>query len=146
LILIINRTAEAFRKLGASDFNAVYNQSKQDHFFDDYDVGKINSETFRNTLKKKLDLIAKDEKFDNAWNAMLLDLPLKRLEFIKELRKKYKVFLFSNTNAKETLLIDDSLQHVAGAKKVGLHAVHLITGKSIFNTIDFIQNIDSKIY
>ena len=29
---------------------------------------------------------------------MLLDLPAERLDFIKNLRKKYKVFLFSNTN------------------------------------------------
>jgi len=93
-----NRTAEAFRRLGAFNFDTVYTQSKQDHLFDDYEVGRIDSNSFRQTLQKKLDIQVNDEEFDSAWNAMLLDLPKKRLDFIKSLRGKYKVFLFSNTN------------------------------------------------
>ena len=92
------RTAEAFRQLGAFNFDVVYTQSKQDHLFDDYDIGKINSNSFRQTLQKKLGIEVKNEVFDSAWNAMLLDLPKKRLDFIKSLRGQYKVFLFSNTN------------------------------------------------
>ena len=35
---------------------------------------------------------------EDAWNAMLLDLPQKRLEYIKKLKNTYKIFLLSNTN------------------------------------------------
>ena len=35
---------------------------------------------------------------ENAWNAMLLDLPQKRLKYIKKLKNTYKIFLLSNTN------------------------------------------------
>ena len=66
------KTSEAFHKLGAFNFDTVYSQSKQDNLFDDYDVGKISSTIFRDTLKKRLDLTATDEEFDTAWNAMLL--------------------------------------------------------------------------
>lgn len=47
-----NRTSEAFKKLGAFNFDAVYTQSKQDDLFDNYDIGKINSDTFRTILQK----------------------------------------------------------------------------------------------
>ncbi len=42
----------------------------------------------------------------------------------------------------ETLFIDDSLQHVLGARDAGLHAVHLTGGKSIFDLLDFIKQIE----
>jgi putative hydrolase of the HAD superfamily len=93
-----NLTSEAFKKLGAINFDKLYSQKNQDSIFDNYDIGKISSETFRNTLKFKLDLTISDEEFDKAWNAMLLDLPLARLELIKKLSNEYKVYLFSNTN------------------------------------------------
>jgi putative hydrolase of the HAD superfamily len=190
-----SRTAEAFYKLGAVNFDAVYTQSKQDHFFDDYDVGKISSDEFRAILKGKLDIVATDDEFDNAWNSMLLDLPKQRLDFIKELGKTYRVFLFSNTNdihlekvfricqiqngfdtfdgyfqeeyysnifgkrkpnpeafifilhenkmkAEETLFVDDTFQHILGAKEAGLHAIHLSSEKSIFDVVKFIEEIN----
>jgi putative hydrolase of the HAD superfamily len=92
------KTSEAFRKLGAFNFDDVYTQSKQDDLFNNYETGKITSDVFRNNLKKKLNIIATNEEFDCAWNAMLFDLPIKRLDFIKDLRRNYKTFLFSNTN------------------------------------------------
>ena len=69
------RTSEAFRKLGAFNFDAVYTQGKQDHLFDDFDVGKISPDTFRSILQKKLDIAVTNEEFDNAWNAMRLICP-----------------------------------------------------------------------
>ena len=34
-----------------------------------------------------------------AWNAVLLDFPLHRLEFLQKLSKKYRLFLLSNTDS-----------------------------------------------
>ena len=190
-----NLTSKAFNQLGVHDFNEVYSQSKQDHLFDDFDIGKISSDEFRCILKKKLGIEVNDEKFDIAWNAMLLDIPKQRLDFIKELGKNYNVFLLSNTNdihlkevfnicqrqngfstfegyfskeyysnqlgmrkpnpeafnailaenkieARETLFIDDTLPHVLGARRVGLHAIHLTPEKSIFEVVKFIEEIN----
>lgn len=38
------------------------------------------------------------ENFIKAWNAILLDFPLARLAFLKEVTKSYRCFLLSNTN------------------------------------------------
>lgn len=189
-----NRTSEAFKKLGALNFDAVYTQSKQDDLFDNYDIGKINSATFRTILQKKLSITINDKEFDDAWNAMLLDIPQERLKFIKNLKNNYKVFLFSNTNdihikevfnicqrqngfnsfeghfdkeyyshifgqrkpnpssfssilaenklqASETLFVDDSMQHILGAKQAGLHTMHISKEKSIFDVLIFLEQL-----
>ncbi len=39
-----------------------------------------------------------DEVIDTAWNTILLDLPVERIERIKELKAKYRLFLLSNTS------------------------------------------------
>ncbi|HEX2549733.1 MAG TPA: HAD family phosphatase [Gammaproteobacteria bacterium] len=93
-----NRTFEAFKKHGVHHFDEAFNQGKQEAIFDEYETGRISSDEFRKIIKDKLKLFISDEEFDCAWNAMLLDLPKERLDFIKGLRKNYKVFLFSNTN------------------------------------------------
>lgn len=101
VIIDINypKTAHTFEQFGAINFNELYTQSKQDSLFDDFETGKMSAKQFRQTLCQKLNLDITDDQFDQAWNAMLLDLPGERLEFIKSLRAQYRVFLFSNTNA-----------------------------------------------
>mgnify|MGYP003298447731 FL=1 len=40
-------TIEAFNNLGCSDFESIYTQQKQSQLFDDFETGKVSSETFR---------------------------------------------------------------------------------------------------
>lgn len=64
-----------------------------------YEIGKINSKQFISFYKN---LIPKEsnEKLIEAWNAIILDFPEYRLEFIEKLAtsKKYQLILLSNTN------------------------------------------------
>ncbi|MEJ7768558.1 MAG: HAD-IA family hydrolase, partial [Chitinophagaceae bacterium] len=39
------------------------------------------------------------EQIRTAWNAMLLDIPAGRIDFLLGLKKRYRIFLLSNTNA-----------------------------------------------
>lgn len=39
-----------------------------------------------------------DEVIDTAWNTVLLDLPVERIERIRELQATYRLFLLSNTS------------------------------------------------
>ncbi len=50
------------------------------------------------------------EDIRSAWNTILLDFPLYRLEFLQLLSKKYRLFLLSNTDA----IHIDTFQHKAG--------------------------------
>ncbi|OGT42570.1 MAG: hypothetical protein A3F42_01000 [Gammaproteobacteria bacterium RIFCSPHIGHO2_12_FULL_37_34] len=92
------RTYQAFEKLGAIEFPAIYSKNKQTSLFDDFEIGKISADIFRHVLKEELKLKISNEEFDDAWNALLLDLPKSRLDFIEHIKKTHRVFLFSNTN------------------------------------------------
>lgn len=90
-------TSEAFKALGFTDFDAMYTQLQQNEVFDAYETGKLTTTDFVATLQQLLPE-ASNEAIIKAWNAMLLDLPVVRLELIQRLRSHYKVFLYSNTN------------------------------------------------
>ncbi len=64
-----------------------------------YEVGGIATDEFVNRFKELYPNIP-SHKFIDAWNAILLDFPLHRLDFIKELKAsgEYRLFLLSNTN------------------------------------------------
>jgi FMN phosphatase YigB (HAD superfamily) len=63
-----------------------------------YEKGEISTSNFIDFFQEKVKLSKEDLVF--AWNAILLDFPKHRLQFLKELvaSKKYRLFLLSNTN------------------------------------------------
>ena len=67
---------------------------------DKYEIGLISSEEFIAGLQKLIPK-ANLEHLKDSWNAMLLDFPDYRLEFLESLaaEQKYRLFLLSNTNA-----------------------------------------------
>lgn len=176
--LDIAATIAAFNKLSARPFEAIYTQLQQTPVFDLFDKGLITEQEFFNGLKVAMGSEPDDQLMLKAWNAMLLDFPLHRLELLKELKSRYRLFLLSNTNethirsfeahllesrgyrnlepffekvyyscrmgmrkpdteffdyvlkennlvAEETVFIDDTIHHVEGALKTGIHA-HLL--------------------
>ncbi|MFN0188660.1 MAG: HAD family hydrolase [Bacteroidia bacterium] len=93
-----HRTAAEFVKLGMSDFDEIYSKAKQSSLFDDFEKGIMSVDGFRDELKKHLPENTSDNQIDKAWNAMLLDIPIHRVDFIKKLSTEYRIFLLSNTN------------------------------------------------
>jgi putative hydrolase of the HAD superfamily len=67
---------------------------------ENYEVGSISSEEFINQLQFAYPR-ASAVQITAVWNAMLLDFPDERLEFIEALAQEnqYRLFLLSNTNA-----------------------------------------------
>ena len=91
-------TIAAFEKLGVKNANSFYSKKVQDPIFDKLEAGTISPKEFLEQLQKECDN-ASIELVENAWNAMLLDLPQSRLNYIKTLKNNYQIFLLSNTNA-----------------------------------------------
>jgi putative hydrolase of the HAD superfamily len=91
-------TQKAFETLGMEDFKSFYTTKNQTRAFDDFDCGRITENEFRDFLKAHLPENSSYAQIDEAWNAMLLDLPEERLTLLKALGKKYRLFLLSNTN------------------------------------------------
>lgn len=97
LNLDYNLTINAFKKLGGENFEQLYSQANQDKIFDKYEIGSISTQEFLQYLSQFLPNSSEDSIKD-AWNIMLLDLPVERLELLRSLKKEYQMFLFSNTN------------------------------------------------
>ncbi len=181
---------EALKNLGLNDLDQFLLEAGREQVFERFDRGELSPGDFRQTLRKLSGLNVPDEQIDVAWNAMLLDFPEYRIDLLEGLRRHYRLFLLSNTNAihyphyqrymqqtfgldgldhlfektylshqigmrkpdaevyehiikenellpEETLFIDDTLEHVLGARKVGLKAVWLdlskLKVKDLFN-------------
>ena len=178
VILNINykNTIDGFKKLGIKDASSFYSKKIQSDIFNQIEEGKITKEEFLlNIQKKTSNASIKEIKY--AWNAMLLDLPRKRINLLKKLSSNYNIFLLSNTNIihiaefkkkigskeynqlynlfnkvyysyeiglrkpkskafnlilnennlspNEVYFIDDSIQHIRSARKLGIHSFHL---------------------
>ncbi len=185
-----HKSIEAFKKIGLKGFDEMYTQLKQTNLFDNLETGTIEPAEFRNELRAITQADLDDELIDEAWTAMLLDLPRQRLNLLEKVGKHYNIFLLSNTNAihiqryskyidqvygtekfrnlfkkaylsheigmrkphveifqyvltqnnlspNETLFIDDTPQHIEGAKKAGLNTFHL---KAPITILDLFKN------
>ncbi|WP_299823544.1 HAD family phosphatase [uncultured Pontibacter sp.] len=94
------KSIDELQKLCKDDCQVQYSQKEQSHLFDLFETGESSPEDFRNNLRETYQMRdVTDEQIDQAWNAMLLDIPQERIDLLRELSKKYRIFLLSNTNA-----------------------------------------------
>lgn len=86
-------TYKELAKLGVTEIT-----DEMMHQYFQYEMGLISTDAFVNYFHDKFNISTKD--LIRSWNAILLDFPIHRLEFLKELvaSKKYRLFLLSNTN------------------------------------------------
>jgi HAD superfamily hydrolase (TIGR01509 family) len=99
LNLDFDSSIKAFQELGLAKNVVDRQQAYADPVFYELETGRILPEKFRKGVRKvlkKTDIT--DKQIDEAWSAMILDIPAKRVKVLQELAKKYKIYLFSNTN------------------------------------------------
>lgn len=84
---------KAFQDIGLKEWNTELQEASLK-----YELGKIDELEFIETIQKQLpqevDLITIRE----AWNAVIVNFPLERLDFLEKLKIKHKLYLLSNTN------------------------------------------------
>ena len=86
-------TISGLQKLGMKEWN-----SELDRLNLLFEVGEISHDDFLAGFQKQLPNASKEDILD-AWNAVLTDFPLYRLEFLQMLSGKYRLFLLSNTDS-----------------------------------------------
>ena len=99
LDLDTNRSIKAFANLSGLREDEIYAKFLNEEWSYAFEKGEIDAATFRNEVRRSLNAKLMDKQIDDAWNAMLVDLPLSRLQMIDKLRAKYQTFVLSNTNA-----------------------------------------------
>jgi glucose-1-phosphatase len=94
----VEKTFSTFAELSFKSPSRVKHLFAEAEVFKKYETGFYSDEEFRDVIRQVLSYPLNDQEIDQAWNALLLDVPKKRLDFIEELRIKYPVYLLSNTN------------------------------------------------
>lgn len=171
-------TIDAFEKLGVQDFASHFSKQKQSSFMDAFETGKVSDYEFIDYAKQVCKEGTTAEQIIDAWNALLLQIPIRRLQILQQLQLDYDLFMLSNTNSihevaynrtvkelcgyenlnfffnkvylshriglrkpnaaafelilnennlkpEHTLFIDDSIQHIEAADKLGIQTIHM---------------------
>ncbi len=87
--------------------------------FEQHERGLVSDEVFRNTIRAFTASELTDEAIDQAWNAMLLNIPPERLNLMAELRSRYHTLVLSNTNNIHVQSFNRAINEISGRK--GIH-------------------------
>ena len=176
-------TEKAFTDLGVKDFASFFNQFHSNDLFIKLET-ETNVEFFYNNFRAATGLHLSNEQIRDAWNALLLNFRKDSIGFLPGLKKRYRLYLLSNTNeihlqefqhrfettfhqtsfddffdaayyshrighrkpnasayqfvldkhgliAAETLFIDDSINNIKAAQKLGIQTIHLLPGMKV---------------
>ena len=88
-------------------------------------TNKINYDKFTSELNAKYGFDVFEVTFKKAYFSQILQIRKPKPEGFQA------IVLEQQLNPSETLFIDDSPQHIEAARKVGLHAYHLIGGETL---------------
>ena len=94
----INKAKEELRKLGLEEIDDLFGLGHAGSFFKDHEQGKISDDEFVDEIHRRMKGAAGLDEIRDAWNSMLLKFPPERIEFLQELKSRFRLFLFSNTN------------------------------------------------
>ena len=92
-------TRQQLHALGIANPQDIFTVQDQNALCDEFECGRLTSQQFLHALRDystqenvSLDAI------QQAWEAMILDVSLQRLDILRALSKEYRLFLLSNTN------------------------------------------------
>ncbi len=91
-------TNQAFTALGVPNFNEMFTQHFSNPLFELLEMGKISEAAFYDAFRAASNTQLNNQQIKTAWNALLLDFPPERIEWLHSIKDKYNVYLFSNTN------------------------------------------------
>lgn len=94
------RCVKAFDKIGAHNISSYVDECRQEDLFHELEIGKITIPQFCDEVRRQCpECVATDEEICWAWGELLTGIPAYRVEKLRSLRSKYRLFLLSNTNA-----------------------------------------------
>lgn len=93
-----NNAVQRFEEIGLEQADSLLDSYKQSGIFLQLEEGILTPHEFYEALCDLADKHIPSEQIDYAWMGFFPHINQERLDFINELRKKYRVCLLSNTN------------------------------------------------
>lgn len=108
------RPIAAFKALGAKQVDDLYSKQTQTALFDLLETGKISESDFFDALAAFCPPDTTHHQLEKAWNSILLDFPLRRLQILQQVQLHYSTYLLSNTNSIHERAFNVMLQQTVG--------------------------------
>ena len=102
VLVNLDKTAcrKAYEQLGIESIHeSVLDDYRQKELYMQFESGNISAAGFRASMRRLSDQTLTDAQIDQAWTAMLADIPSYKLDWLLHLRGEYHVLLLSNTNS-----------------------------------------------
>jgi len=91
-------TIQKLQELGFTNVEKIRSKDFIDDIVRKFERGIFTPEVFRHRLRVFLEIEITDQQIDDAWNALIYDIPAERIEVLEQVKKNYKMFLLSNSN------------------------------------------------
>jgi putative hydrolase of the HAD superfamily len=100
VIVELNRPAavKRFKEMGIDGIEEMLDPYRQKGLFRQIEDGSLAREDFYREIRKLTGKNIADKDIDQGFHDFLMPVEQEKLDYIQELRKKYKVILLSNTN------------------------------------------------
>ncbi len=110
----INATHDALLKIEGLDNQKLEHLFSVNRFHDKFERGELFEDSFFNAVQRCYKPVPDIYEVFKAWNAMLVGIPSSHLANLEALRKKYKTYLFSNTNTTHMRWVHHHLSAIHG--------------------------------
>ena len=91
-------TKDLFIAFGVTDFDDLFTQHHANDLFETLEKGNMSPEQFYDAFRAETKTNLTNEEIKTAWNAMLISFPKERIDWLRKIKDKYNIYLFSNTN------------------------------------------------
>ncbi|MCC6186655.1 MAG: HAD family phosphatase [Chitinophagaceae bacterium] len=115
-----NLTYEALKKLGIPNFETAYKELVENNLFNRLETNEVSAADFIQTISDLCPQPIATQAIIDAWNALLLDFPLRRLQILQQLQLHYDLILLSNTNEIHEQCFNQKLQLAHGIPNIGV--------------------------
>ncbi|ODS82830.1 MAG: haloacid dehalogenase [Cytophagaceae bacterium SCN 52-12] len=111
----IPKTVRAFAELSGHSDQHLHRVFIENELFRKFETGSLSEEGFRNLVREILEMPdLADTDIDNAWNALLLDIPPARIGLLEKLADRYQLYLLSNTSSIHITKVNQILHTTSG--------------------------------
>ncbi len=110
----VHATLKGFYELGFPPELLQYPNGMTSDLFFRYETGKISTSEFRNEIRKITGLDLSNEALDEAWNAMIVRIPVERTQLLERLKERYALYMLSNTSPLHVPIFEQMYLEKAG--------------------------------
>lgn len=124
----VQRSMDAFAAMGLENFDQLYNLKEQTDLFDALEKGQIGENEFEAAIAKHFPKKPEAGRITRAWQALLIQMRRENVDILQRLRKKYPIYLASNTNIMHLQPIDAEIK-----EQFGLPELRVLFDKAYFS-------------